>query len=373
MARYAQRYVLIRRHTRHRTVYYYRLRGEQTAHSTGASNREAARQYVEKRLEDLGAPKTLREYAAPFFRWGSCEWIERQHAKGHRFSRIQARNRRSHLDLHILPALGDIALEELNPVRIETWLARLPLASQSQNHILSTLSIVLREARRERVLTLDPLEHVERMAVVYRRRDALTMDDIKALFPADRGELLAVWDQLRFAVAHYLMLTTGMRTGECIALRWEHIVWDVPAVLILRAYKAEGAIGRPKNEDERAALLPKRTVAMLQAWRAETPCALPADFVIHGQSGGRTCPSSLQRAWLQAVARSGIPTAGRFLGAHALRHTYETRIRGLLPDEVIRYMLGHKSAAMTERYDQATPEQRVRRLTGWQGPLEEGW
>lgn len=364
--RYARPYTLIRRGE----VWYYLLHGEKTRHSTGQASKRKAGEYVDKMLgAPTGGRTTLDAFATGFFLPGS-DYLARQEGKARRMSPSTAHGRQAQLEQWILPALGRLPLAEITPVAIERWLAGIHRSNQTRNHILITLRLVLRDARRSGLITHNPADDVESMGLVFRHRDALAIEELALLFPPDRANLVRVWGSGRQAVAYTLMATTGMRVGEVVALRWEHIRWDIPAVLIVQAVKREGVIGPPKNGRPRSALIPSRTVELLRWWKGE---AAYDDYVVHGLHGGPGNPGALAKAWKIATVRAGIVPGGRFLGAHALRHTFETRYRGLIPDEVLRYMLGHQSPAMSERYDQATPAERAMRIVSSKGALESLW
>lgn len=364
--RYARPYTLLRRGE----VWYYLLRGERTRHSTGETSKKKAGEYVDR---IIGAPRgarlTLSEFADGFYREGS-DFLTRQRSKGRSMGPHAAADRQAHLDRWILPSLGKTALSELTPVTIERWLSGIQRSNQTRNHILISLRMILRDARRSGLIVHNPADDVEAFGKVYRHRDALSLEELALLFPPAREDLVRIWGSARQAVAYLLMATTGMRIGEVCALRWEHVRFDIPAVLIVRAIKRDGSIGPPKNGKPRSALLPARTVELLKWWKGATPYP---EYVVQGLHGGHGNPAALAHAWGTAVVRAGIAVGGRFLGAHALRHTYETRLRGLMPDDSLRYMLGHQSIAMSERYDQATPEERVLRIVGQKAVLDGLW
>lgn len=368
--RHTKRYVLIRQQKKSGVVWYYRLRGEKTKHSTGESRKSAAAEYVER---ILGAPRgarlSLEEFASGFFDLAG-DYVTRQRARGRRMGEHWVNESARHLRKWILPALGRTPLAEITPVLVERFIAGIDRAGGTRNHILASLRIVLRDARRQGLIQHNPVDDVDPIATGYRHRDALSLEELRALFPVGQEELVRIWGGLRNAAAYMLMATAGMRVGEVCALAWGAIRWEIPAVLILRAVKAEGEIGLPKNGKPRSALLPSRTVEVLRLWKGAT--ATPGDgaYVFPSRKGEYLRPDTLGALWEASAARAGIVTAGRYLGAHSLRHTYETRLRGLLPDEALRYMLGHQSMAMTERYDQATPEERVMRFVGQRGELE---
>ena len=62
------------------------------------------------------------------------------------------------------PTFGDTPLSDtgrLNAVAVENWLLSLPLANQSRNHMLRTMSIVLKEAKRQKIVRENPIADVE--------------------------------------------------------------------------------------------------------------------------------------------------------------------------------------------------------------------
>jgi integrase len=370
--KYAKPFRLIKRRTKGGgAVWYYLLRGEHTKHTTGERRKDRAAEYVGRLLgAPSGARLTLEEYSRGFFLPGA-DFILRQRGKDRRFGDAHARKRQGHLTKWIIPALGKHQLAEITPVLIERWISGVPRSAQTKTHLLSALRIILRDAKRAGLVEHNAADDVEPPGKVYRHRDALTLDELRLLFPAARDELVKVWGAPQWGVAFLLMATTGMRVGEVCALLWQHVRWEIPAVIIIQSVKTGGEIGPPKSGRPRAALLPARAVDALTWWRAETPW--PDGYVVPNPHGSHASTRRAQELWHPAALRAGIRTEGRYLGAHALRHTWETRMRGLLPEEAMRYMLGHGSAAMSERYDQATPEERVLRIVGQRGAIDRLW
>lgn len=357
--RYSRPYRLIRQKRKNGVIWYYLLRGERTKHTTGETTKKRAAEYVDKLLgAPDGARTALGDLAGGFFAWDG-DWATRQRQNGRRLSEHQAGSRQAHVENWILPALGRYLLADLTPVAIERWLGRIDRANGTRNDILNTLRIVLRDAKRQGLLAHNPCADVEPLGRVYRHRDALSLEELRVLFPRTRDELVGVWGSGRTAVAYLLMATTGMRIGEVCALLWQHVRADIPAVMIIQAVKRGGGIGPPKGGKPRAALLSPRALEALAWWQAETPYPAAADYVVPSKRGGYGHPKSVGVYWSAAATRAGIQTAGRFLGAHALRHTYETIRRGTIPEAELQYMVGHRSDAMADRYDHRTPEERA--------------
>jgi len=185
--------------------YYYDAQGNRKSKATGKAKKFEAEQVAQRFIESLSRKDvTLNEYTKTFFKWGECNWIKRQHAKGKRFSEGFASSRRSHLDNYILPKFGDRLLDSFNRVEIENWLINLhqsktkkPLANQTKNQILYSFRIVLRDAERENLIPFNCLQSVEPMAPNYKPRDVFTKEELKKLFPEDLTACVQTSSQFR--------------------------------------------------------------------------------------------------------------------------------------------------------------------------------
>ena len=82
------------------------------------------------------------------------------------------------------------------------------------------------------------------------------------------------------------MLTTGMRDGEAAALMWQYVEWEVPGILIMHGINGSRRVDLPKNRDQRAVLIPKRTSELLGWWWDQMPYREPEHFVF-SQADGR--------------------------------------------------------------------------------------
>ena len=358
------------------TIWYFYYRGadgRKVARSTGQRNRrhadEVGRAFVEDLIGRPAAP-TFREYTVTFFVWGTCGWIRRQLEKDKRFSQGTANMRRGHLRNYIWPAFGDTLLSDtgrLNAVAVENWLLSLPLANQSRNHVLRTMSIVLKEAKRQKIVRENPIADVEGLSVTAtRRRDIYTTEDLQRLYPDDLDELLGIWNELKYAVMFLTILTSGARYGEACAWRWRHVSWRHGGISIAEAVKTNREIGPAKNQEARAVILPRVTMRALAFWRQQSLFAEPADFMFYGPDRGRLLSNTTLVDRLRfAMARAGVDTTGRNLDVHSARKTYNTRMRSALAalndtlgDQILREMMGHRSQAMTELYDAPSTDDR---------------
>ena len=355
--------------------FYYRLPGEKTFHSTGKTSKRQAQDFAYDRIQQGKAAETkLKNYAKDFFIWDRCEWIRRQHAKGRPFAKTMAAIRKGHLENYVFPELGDVSLADLNPVMIENWLVSLPLANQTKNHIMYTLNIVLGEAKRENLIPFNPVSDVEPMAVEHVERDVFTLQELKKLFPSDREKLLEIWKGLKWAALFNLLASAGIRSGEARALRWSSVLWDRKAILVLKAVKADGAIGETKTKAQRGIFIPNMTADLLEDWHELTPFRDPDHLVFYGP--GPEIPmerGTVLAHFRPALVRAEIPIEGRNLVVHSFRHTYNTIMRKVLPLEILQEFTGHRSVKMTDHYDHPALEDRLKKLQGHKKLIEKVW
>ncbi len=377
--KFRQKYTLLPFTTKDgKIIYYVRFfdprTGRRTKVSSGETTKGRAHTFAENLLGESSAQAPrLEDYARGFFKWGTCPWILRQHAKGHSFSQYQAKTRRAHLDNHILPRFGKKRLSDLTRPVIENWLIGLPLSNQSKNHILYTFRIVLREAKSEKLIRDNPLAEAEPLARNHRRRDVFTMEELKKLFPRTKTKLLEVWKSEKYAALFMTLATTGIRSGEVRALQWRDLLsggW----LHVERACKMDKTIGQTKTGEKRVIALPSRTLTVLAQWHRNSPFTEPQHLIFFGTDAEKPFHVETLTHFLPgALERVGIKTAGRNLVVHSLRHTYNTIMRAVLPEEILRKFTGHKTVEMTSLYDHPAVKDQIKRLEGARSIVENVW
>ncbi|MFH7326671.1 tyrosine-type recombinase/integrase [Desulfurivibrio sp. C05AmB] len=156
------------------------------------------------------------------------------------------------------------------------------------------------------------------------------------LSPEELARLLEAIDNAkdwRAAGVLRLAMLTGMRRGELLALRWEHIDLERG---FLRIVEPKG--GRDASIPLNAAA--RRVLAELP--RTESP------FLFPGRGGNRA--SDLKKP-IQAIKKAaGLPAD--FRPCHGLRHFFASSLAssGQVDLYTLQRLLTHKSAAMTARY-----------------------
>jgi len=358
--------------------------------STGKRLKYEAKQYAETFLkQDRSTEITLQKYAEDFFIWDKCEWIKRQRAKNRAFSQHQAKVRRGHLENYIFPNFGKYHMDKITPVEVENWLISLkrqyvnskgetitkPLSSQTKNHIMYTLTIIMREAFREKKIKKNSLETIEALAVKPKKTDAFSTSELKLMFPVDDKQLLTIWHKREYSALFLLMVTSGIRLGEARALMWKHIIWDLGAIFIMQAWKADKSLGEPKANEKRGIYIPTRTLTELKKWQDESIFKEPDSLVFYGEWHDKPLNSkTVYKYFMAGIEKTEIDTTDRNLRPHSLRHTYNTMMRNILPETVLREFTGHRSESMTNNYDSRDfLEERLNKLSDSKKLIEGVW
>jgi len=165
-----------------------------------------------------------------------------------------------------------------------------------------------------------------------------------------------------------MLVQTGMRIGECVALRWGDITFsEKSGQALIRSGKGNKARVVPLNGSVRQALAeylaPQLAVsptlrAVAAAW-TDQDLAFRATQLWRSQKGTLTLVSMdrLIKDFIRSCAqRDLVPEATT---AHGLRHTFATRYLAAHPGDLVGLarLLGHSSLDTTKIYVQPTNEQ----------------
>jgi integrase len=174
--------------------------------------------------------------------------------------------------------------------------------------------------------------------------------------PALAGRILDAASGTRLEVPVAIAISTGMRRGEILGLRWGDLSGDLTVAHVRRSLQATGealVFEEPKtNRSRRSVALPAFLAPYLERQRTDqsrrkTEQAdgwVDSDLVIDAGDGSPVNPDSMSSAWRFLVIRSGLPHV-RF---HDLRHAHATLMlcQGVHP-KVVSERLGHATVGIT--------------------------
>lgn len=213
-------------------------------------------------------------------------------------------------------------------------------------------------AARHGALQSSPMPLVEKPARAPREVQALDVDAVRRLrrvvdpdhqrTPGHRGPNHDLADLVD------VLLGTGMRIGEVLALRWQDVdlVGDPPTVhvsaTLLEPRRGHVATltrqGGTKSGQDRTLILPGAVVDALAARRSRTTWDRPHDPVFASRTGTWLWPNNIRTRLRQAV--SGI---GGLEGTtpHTLRRTVGTLVAHEAGLDATREQLGHSDPSVT--------------------------
>jgi len=367
-------------------------------HSTGIKvtkrNQSAAETYVLREIERRKADTqrkrfgsytpaitrelTIREYAADFYKWEKCRWIEAQHRAGLSFKEVTARQRRGHLEKYIFPLFGDRVISSLPAIELEEYLLSQPIKNATRKQIISSYAIIAEDAKRHGVISQNPMSDRQKWSMSDRTpKIKLSNEDIETLFPQTLEQWRRVWPVEMYGVLFAVMLSAGLRIGEVRALRWGSVLWQVRAIAVTAQIGKFGEESVPKKREVRGVLLPRRTIRLLAAWRHYGGVYAPDSYIFTNYRFKRPplIAQTIQGQLQKALDNAGIT---KHITPHSLRYTYNTRMRGLLlkgelSEDFLRQLTGHRSVAMSDHYDLPDVDERITDLAPARRQIEKFW
>ncbi len=273
---------------------------------------------------------------------------EKERVKPRSYSRYQ-----NIIELHLIPGLGDILVEELKRRMIQEFLFKKKkngnlrngqdLSSTSINLMLTVLSMAYEYAIDMELCENNPCLRLKRASNDCKQIDAFTRDEQKKI----ESYILNSHDRRLFGIL--LGLYSGMRIGELIALEWDNIDFDKGLIYINKTVyrnknikgEWEVCIDKPKTKSSKRVIpLPACIVDLMKNYRLSAK----SNYVIENKKGERMSIRSYQYIFEKLTEKVGV----RKLNFHAIRHTFVTRALECGMDiKTLSEIMGHKNASIT--------------------------
>ncbi len=263
--------------------------------------------------------------------------------------------------LHALPTVGRLSLARLEPGHLQRLYGERLSAGQSPasvQRLHAVLHRALRDAQRWGLVARNVAALVERPRASRREMMALDPEQARSLMNAAAGE--------RLEALYVLALTTSMRQGELLALRWPDVDLDRGALQVrgsLQRLPDGLTIVEPKTANSRRQVaLTRAAVEVLRRHRVEQNeerlklgGAWEDNGLVFANEVGRPIEvrNLMRRSFLPLLKGSSLPVI-RF---HDLRHTAATLLLGEgVHPKVVAEMLGHSRISTTlDLYSHVTP------------------
>lgn len=223
----------------------------------------------------------------------------------------------------LLPRFGERNALKIKPSEIKGWLESVQdeedLENSTMDKIRRVASLIYSTAQANdlisRTVEANPVKHVH----------IATTTEYEAILVTPRE----AWDIICRMKPFVRLLTlliavTGLRIGEVLALKWEHVDWSKFRIRVASNF-VRGKFGEPKSvASKKLVVLHPLVMGLLQNWRDTTTYAGDQDFIFASErlkGKAPRVPNMLVEDHLRPAAKQviEIPEGHRF-GFHNLRH-----------------------------------------------------
>jgi len=324
--------------------------------ATKSDARNWQRQLISLREQQqlvAGPQTTFRAFATEYLLTPSDHVRERTHDQYYR-----------NLRNHVFPTLGGRALHDIRPWDIEALLKQLrkSRSASTVNNVRIAMSKVFRVAERHELVLSNPVRRTEKA-----RRNEFEPTQVKLPWSREEAQsVLKCAEGTQIELFIVLVLSTGMRRGEALGLRWSDIDFDAGTVSIERSVHRESIIQKDGSKISRIAVTPPKTAQSRRVNQLTLPVidvlrrhqleqhlqglnqsqSIDGDqYVFTNSVGGLLDESKLSRRFKKFCIENGI----RDIRPHDMRHTFAT----ILIDDDARNIgavskaLGHSSSSIT--------------------------
>ena len=258
-----------------------------------------------------------------------------------------------YIENHIKPQLGKIPLNDLTTLHLQQFYKKLlaegrverieaqkqpkGLSAKTVRNIHQIISSALKLANEQRLIARNPADGCALPKAEHKEMQTLPIEQLTSF-------LREAKDSGVFAL-YYIDLTTGLRRGELLGLKWSDIDLEKGDLRVQRQIgRIDGKIIemplKTKNA-YRTLLLSADAISVLKMQKCKVG---NSEWVFPSPTGGPMSPDSVLHMLHRVLKRAGLPKV-RF---HDLRHTFATlALQNGVDIKTVSGMLGHFSAGFT--------------------------
>jgi integrase len=259
------------------------------------------------------------------------------------------------LQKDVIPFIGQMRLNQVSKLTVRGLYASLPekrdIAPSTIRHTHRVLSQAFSQAVEDGLLARNPCEGAQKTIPRAQKTEA------KFLSPANTIRLLEANEREPLYALWVLLVNTGMRPQEALALKWEDLQGDTLAVQRALVQIDRNGTWEARNEmksdaSRRNLQLDPSVLEALRAHKLRQNEAILAKgsayrregWIFSNEVGGFLDISKARRLWHAAVRRTGLPKIKLYEGT---RHTHASHMLGGGIDvKTAAARLGHSSPVM---------------------------
>jgi len=247
---------------------------------------------------------------------------------------------------HIKPEIGKRKLNSIKQYDIQQVIAKMNennLSTWTMKHARKIMSIAFTKALNDKLIAENPVVNIEIPKKQAKPRKTLTPSELKILFDNLKNT--------RWYWAVNLMLVTGLRRGELLALKWSDIDYGNRRIIVDES-NSSGGLGDTKSSKVHFVPLSEKAIYYLNKQKEmlenETNPSLynndlkKLDLVFPSKTGTLMKPDSFNSVLDRINRKTGL-----HITPHMFRHTFVYISKGLMSLSELQEALGHDESTTT--------------------------
>lgn len=247
---------------------------------------------------------------------------------------------------HIKPVIGHRKLTGVKSIDIQTVIAKMnekKKASKTMKHVKSIMNIAFSKAFDDKMISVNPVVKIEIPVKQAKTRKVLSIPELMKLYKA--------MEHSRWIWSIRLMLVTGLRRGEMLALKWTDIDFENKRMTVDES-TSRGGVGDTKSAKVHYVPLSDKAISHLKSQKLmlekeNNPSLLrkelkKADLVFPSENGVMIRPDSYHTMLYRFAKKAEIKAS-----AHCLRHTFVYLNREAMSLKELQAILGHDESTTT--------------------------
>nr|WP_067286148.1 DUF3596 domain-containing protein [Marinobacterium profundum] len=262
------------------------------------------------------------------------QWIKKAEM---RCQHSTIRDYNSAIYYHLIPAFGQITLEDFNVSYVYDWLDEINISNKRINNVLGPLRQALQDAFYDGIIEQNPMDRFRYLSPETREPQPFNQDEINRILNQLEGQCRNL---IQFA------FWSGLRTSELIALRWQDV--DLPNNRV----HIRTAIVR-KREKTTKTVSGLRTVELQpkarEAIEAQATCNGQSLRVFHDPSSDTPWAGDhiiRKRLWIPALNAADVT----YRNPYQTRHTFASMLLSAGKNPLwVAQQMGHKDWGMIRK------------------------
>ena len=258
------------------------------------------------------------------------------------------------LNWYVKPALGDLKLQQIGPEAIQELYNNMldrGLSPRSVRYTHAVLKNALQQAVKWGKLYRNPCDLVD--------LPKQKKDEMKILNPDQVAEFMEAVTLSPWKAFFSLLITSGMRPGEALALRWSSVDFSKNRVTVNRSLVRKRGGGyelqEPKTSRSRRTIpLPSSTIEDLKELKEGQKVVKLEGFIFSDKTGEPVHDRTMYKEFKRIIKDAKLPD----LRLYDLRHTCATLLlaAGENP-KIVSERLGHANITLTlDTYSHVLPD-----------------